>query len=380
VSLSGYEEAAEEEDTTLDETVTAQGHDPYGTPTMRAGGNDTVSAADGRPISRYDDDFEGSSLLDSPSVKVASQETPRRQSSTSRNQHKSKQVPAEKASFADYPSPYEALKNEIAGDRQKTIKDGKDRKVTPTTPGRKHNTHSTTPIQPSPFVPQSQHTIPRSNPDPLLHRVLDKNYRIQATPHSSRKKQVTTSKPNTGNKNTPKIMTSNTAFDSSPFSPAAAAPQLRSDIFGSAARAPRTPGVSVQKRKTPRRGGNEYASARKTLFSTANKGTKKLHDLGWDSDSEVEDDLGISPPKTMQFHVPQSRLLRTPAKEASKRIVEDLLLTAGAASITDEMSELDVGGYDEDEEIQAGLEEDSPSVVRRAPGLGLEEDSPFGGD
>lgn len=60
--------------------------------------------------------------------------------------------------------------------------------------------------------------------------------------------------------------------------------------------------------------------------------------------------------------------------------MEDLLLTAGAASITDEMSELNVGGYNEDEEMQAGLEEDSPSVMRRAPGLGLAEDSPFGGD
>jgi len=37
----------------------------------------------------------------------------------------------------------------------------------------------------------------------------------------------------------------------------------------------------------------------------------------WDEDSDeddVEADLGFSPPKTMQFHVPQSRLLRTPGK------------------------------------------------------------------
>ncbi|KAK5276750.1 DASH complex subunit ask1, partial [Cryomyces antarcticus] len=45
-----------------------------------------------------------------------------------------------------------------------------------------------------------------------------------------------------------------------------------------------------------------------------------------------------------------SRLLQTPAREASRRIVEDLLMTAGG-DITD-----DVEG------------ENSPSVVRRAGG------------
>lgn len=35
----------------------------------------------------------------------------------------------------------------------------------------------------------------------------------------------------------------------------------------------------------------------------------------WDSDSDDEGGLeGMSPPKTMQFHVPQTRLLRTPGK------------------------------------------------------------------
>jgi DASH complex subunit ASK1 len=57
----------------------------------------------------------------------------------------------------------------------------------------------------------------------------------------------------------------------------------------------------------------------------------------------------------MQFHVPQSRLMQTPAREASKRIVEDLLLTAGADN-TDEIE-------GEDDEID--LSEPSPSVVRR---------------
>jgi DASH complex subunit ASK1 len=61
----------------------------------------------------------------------------------------------------------------------------------------------------------------------------------------------------------------------------------------------------------------------------------------------------MSPPKTMQFHVPQSRLLQTPAREASRKIVEDLLLTAGA----DATDEIEGDG--------AEWEEPSPSVVRK---------------
>ena len=69
----------------------------------------------------------------------------------------------------------------------------------------------------------------------------------------------------------------------------------------------------------------------------------------------------MSPPKTMQFHVPQSRLLQTPAREASRKIVDDLLQTAGADA-TDEIEGED--GY---------FEEPSPSVVRK----GWDEDDTF---
>ena len=83
----------------------------------------------------------------------------------------------------------------------------------------------------------------------------------------------------------------------------------------------------------------------------------------------------MSPPKTMQFHIPQSRLLQTPAREASKRIVEDLLMSAGVPdSTTDSMEEgmqgMDLRGGEqaqwdgEDELIDYGEEEASPSVVR----------------
>jgi DASH complex subunit ASK1 len=81
-----------------------------------------------------------------------------------------------------------------------------------------------------------------------------------------------------------------------------------------------------------------------------------------DSD-EDDDDLGpdFSPPKTMQFHVPQSRLVQTPARQASKKIVEDLLLTAGADA-TDDIE-------DDDYEFEIP----SPSVVK--PGWEIDDDT-----
>ena len=87
---------------------------------------------------------------------------------------------------------------------------------------------------------------------------------------------------------------------------------------------------------TPARGRNH---------SAAESGKRGKQQQIWDSDSD-DDEGDMSPPKTMQFHVPQPMLLRTPAREASRRIVEDLLLTAGG-NVTDDL-------------------EDSPSVVQRA--------------
>lgn len=119
-------------------------------------------------------------------------------------------------------------------------------------------------------------------------------------------------------------------------------PQIRARA-DSALNAPRTPGVSVQ---TPAKGKGKEASAKKVK-----------DEITWESDSDeggaddVYKQLGMSPPKTIQFAIPPGRLLQTPAKEASKRIVDDLLMTAG-------------GGEYEDTS-------DSPSVVR--PGNNLDD-------
>jgi DASH complex subunit ASK1 len=142
-------------------------------------------------------------------------------------------------------------------------------------------------------------------------------------------------------------------------SPPAAAPQLHAEIFSSPIRqqysrptAPRTPGVSVQPVKN---------KAKDAVLKPPKK-----DEISWESDSDedaegVYRELGMSPPKTIQFSLPQSRLLQTPgqhsssgimlhrwqnvAREASKRIVEDLLTTAGA-------------GLDDTDSL-----DDSPSVV-----------------
>ena len=229
------------------------------------------------------------------------------------------------------------------------------------------------------------------NADMLLHRVLDRNYRLQATPHAQPPRPLrptaATRTPPTGRR------TGRAALMDLDSSPLEEAPQLRSEMLESPARKrglvrgaaggedrPRVPGVSV--------------------LTPARKGPQDMRRREWeDDDDDDEDDDGLpegmSPPKTMQFHVPQSRLLKTPgeqyalsvfpsllllmrgfacpgaptglifycpAREASKRIVEDLLLTAGGTFASDDEGR--DGG---------GAPPDSPSIIgRRAM---LEEDT-----
>ena len=248
--------------------------------------------------------------------------------------------------FAQNPSPYEALRQEysVAGDGPDTARDD----TAPITPGktasvlRGHSNHVAMTPESSPFLPPTAASLARPstskkrNADPLLHRVLDRNYRVQATPMTTARTRTLNVRP-TNATTTP--ATTRKLFDtiasSSPDTPAA--PELHAEIFSSpmrrippSARKPRTPCVSVL---TPAKGTGENSRSAGT----------------WDSDDGLEDEdegLSHSPPKTMQFHVPQSRLLRTPgtcfpiglaepvanclfqAQEASKRIVEDLLLTS----------------------------------------------------
>ena len=209
------------------------------------------------------------------------------------------------------------------------------------------NLHSSSPFEP-PSAYQLSTAQRQQNPDPLMHRIMDRNFRIQATPHTARKqaRPATTETPATQTQ----TRTRNLFADSSPMSsPEMAAPQLRSDLFSpqksprKTFQAPHTPGISVQ---TP--GRDLMTSTGRALFTdTKDKTSRTL----WDQESDSDDDFSISPPKTMQFHIPQSRLMQTPAREASRIIVDDLLATAGA---------------DRTESIEGDSVPDiSPSLVRR---------------
>ena len=69
------------------------------------------------------------------------------------------------------------------------------------------------------------------------------------------------------------------------------------------------------------------------------KGKHKDADTASEWDSEDDNDsfawpAGMSPPVTMQFSVPQSKYAKTPAKEAARLMVEDLLKSVGASRRT----------------------------------------------
>ncbi|KAK5102298.1 DASH complex subunit ask1 [Exophiala xenobiotica] len=200
-------------------------------------------------------------------------------------------------------------------------------------------------------LPQPGTTQKRS--DPLLHSVLDKKYRVQATPLASHRvggRPARTPGTVQGKK------TSDATLESSPLAP----PELHAEVFDSPMRREitqnlkqqRTPGVSVL---TPAK--ERHTQAQRTM------------DV-WDSDDDDDMDeatgmpYGASPPKTMQFHVPQSRLLKTPARAASKQIVDNILASAGVGREEDNSEDFDIDldlSYDDND-----MDQTSPSVVRKA--------------
>ena len=323
-----------------------------------------------------EDDF----TVDSPTQVTGTHATPKLSGSTKKSSVKAKSPAAFRS-----PSPRKYTgKNPLAKGTPSEE---------PSTPRPQGNAQpQSSPFEPeSAFQPSAQRIRTNNTNDPLMHRVLDKNYRIQATPHTQRRQRQQAA---AAAKPTPQTATKTAPWDDSPqSSPAVAAPELRPDLFSPAKptyanpNGPRTPGISIL---TPaaRRMANgakpPTTSTGRQLFSPQDKAhtaaaaaNSKSRDptkttnifsspFATNSDDEDEDDaFGMSPPKTMQFHVPQSRLMQTPAREASKRIVEDLLLTAGADA-TDEIE------GDGGEEID--FTEPSPSVVKRA---WMDEDDTF---
>lgn len=175
------------------------------------------------------------------------------------------------------------------------------------------------------------------NKDPLMHRMTDKNYRVMATPHkhptgvSPIKWKVTEKPPAAAAaKEKEKVP----LWQDSPMSsPEMAVPQLRSAAFMSPMRAayrgkaaavaasgPRTPGVSVQTPIAGRKTRDVYSGAKNQhQYQREEEHTSSRYadDITWESDSEeggYGGFGGMSPPKTIQFALPPSKLLQTPGK------------------------------------------------------------------
>lgn len=310
MSLSGYEElAADEEDTTANEEDTTEHDETTSDYTPRAGGDDHTLTTDETPSYQAQDE----SLLDDGNGDFAGS-TPRAPAGTK-----------ERPQFAKLSSPYEQLRRELKGGDgdEHTSGDESDTDIVP----HQHTTR----LPDMSMTPRSSlgadelgkddiFSTARKNKDPLLHRVLDKNYRIQATPHKptgvSPIKWKVTEKPQDKGK-LPAWQE-----DSPMSSPEMAIPTLRSAAFmspvkyagGGRARpiaapgAPRTPGVSVQTPATARKTKDVYADQ-----NDENRGRQR-DEVSWESDEDEDVYGGLSPPKTIHFALPPSKLLQTPGK------------------------------------------------------------------
>lgn len=316
MSLSGYEERPNEDDTVQEpsateeelstditqSTSTNEADQPYDTPSSR----------------RPDMDHRHGDDLDLTSFTISSHSTPRAPA---------QQTGDETISSIEHSSSYENLRKEI--NEAQAPFDMPDSSTLPSTPGRQPyfppEASSATPMS-SPFIPPASSakqpsayrgTHNQKSSDPVLHQMLDKTYRVQATPLGKGFRNVGGGT-NTRSKFavTPKAATSGSrpGFEDSPMSsPELEAPQMHSEIFSSPIKGVNaTPGTS-RKRRTSSNRLRGTPKPGTSVFTPA-KGKEK-HRPVWDSDDDLDDeDLGPSPPKTMQFHIPQSRLMKTPGK------------------------------------------------------------------
>ncbi|KUI53721.1 DASH complex subunit ask1 [Cytospora mali] len=335
VSLSGYEELAADEDATANEE-TAENSDTemedYKPPPT--GEDQSMSTEHNASFHGHDE-----SLLDGGEGDLTG--------STPRAPHSKT---SSRPQFANLGSPYEELKRDMSGPAKDTLASGdeSDTEIIP----HQHTTR----LPDMSMTPRSSlgagaggqqdddiFSTARKNKDPLLHRVLDKNYRIQATPHKptgvSPIKWKVTEKPQDKDKDKGKGKLPAWHEDSPMSSPEMAIPTFRSAAFLSPVKyggggrgrrpsatpgGPRTPGVSVQTPATAKKTKDVYAPK-----DEGSRGRQK-DEITWGSDDDDEGLYGgMSPPKTIQFALPPSKLLQTPAREASRRIVDDILLTAG---------------------------------------------------
>lgn len=330
VSLSGYEEPNEEEVTNNEATESFQ------TPSDRD--ESTLTGAEPQ-----EDDEEFS--VESPTQVTGVQTTPKLTPSSARKSAAGTgQRRNNRSAASSYRSP---SPRKYTGRNPKATEPSSEQPSTPRMPSALN--FQSSPFQPESAFQPSAFQEKQQNNDPVMHRVLDKNFRVQATPLTQRKQY----KP-TAAKATPAAESQKAPWDDSPqSSPEVAAPQLRSDLFSPAKGAPRTPGLSILASTKKPGASAPMTSTGRQLFSPEDK--SYIKEKNYFDDSDEDDDLAeMSPPKTMQFHVPQSRLMQTPAREASRKIVDDLLLTAGADATDD---------IEDDFEFDLNP---SPSLVQRA--------------
>lgn len=272
-------------------------------------------------------------------------------------QQSTPRAPRTQTQWANIASPYSALRSELRGDTgvsddtpslrtttKHSILAGNSRSnfldnspslpvsSTPNRGFRSGRTPRSTRRTKSFDSPSLLDSSPFQIPDekPVLHQVLDKTWRIQATPLNAKPRLDTRSAAKAPV--TPRQLFTTTKYefeDSDDDSPVR--PDLQTKFFDN------TPG------KTPVRyggGGGGYGgtSARK-LFTGGNTNVGMGEDTFMDDDDDDElDSIMGSPPVTIQFSLPAKKLLATPAREASRRIVRDILETAG---VREEDSTLD---------------------------------------
>ncbi|KAK0671073.1 putative DASH complex subunit [Cercophora samala] len=242
----------------------------------------------------------------------------------------------------------------------------------------------------------------KKNTDPVLHHLKDKNFRVMATPHkghtgvSPLKWKITSAAaapsgnlfttPGKGKTTAEATITSRPIWADSPGdSPEIALPQLRSAAFMSPTKAayrsaalkstlnaPRTPGVSVQ---TPAAKGGKTKDVYEDKYMNATG-----DELGWSEDDDEDErelsEMGMSPPKTIQFALPPGRLMQTPAREASRMIVEGLLMRAGEGDMTLDFTGVVPGfGQPQQTQQQGGQRgvEYSPTLVKMS--LEMQDDT-----
>ncbi|KAL6883866.1 DASH complex subunit Ask1 domain-containing protein [Trichoderma longibrachiatum] len=257
-----------------------------------------------------------------------------------------------KANMSNLESPYEAMRREMDYEEGNTVapRQDSDEEMDSSVVFAQHTARlpdiSTTP-RGMPSLQRGDGSAQRQK-DPLLHRVLDKTYRIQATPHKSSARISPVKKgkqPALPQQQQQQQRDVKMAWHESPMSsPEIAIPTLRSEAFmtpfksnvrqrlAAASQAPRTPGVSVQTPAATKKTRDVFAAE----SGAASGGKTAAYEIDWESDED--DNLGMSPPKTIQFALPPSKLLQTPAREASRRIVDDILLDAGAGVDSSEYS------------------------------------------